>query len=283
MLWWVLACFAGALAVALLAPLLLTVGRKQLLHPRTALTAWFGAFFTGITLTLTGLIVSAIVSLSPPVQVGSVESLLLHGIAWLGLGVFGALAAYVATSAEPLVEHQRAAVHALAPVARSREARSGFTLVRFTSSDPVAFAVPGRHPEIFVSSALEELLSKPQVDAVLAHEYAHLRHRHGWALCIAQVNAVVLVRLRAGQALLRATNLLVELAADDVAARQAGAANLGNALSILATHQSDPGMMVRAERLTNKRWPRASRRRLPKAIAAPMHAVCPWVELLTSR
>lgn len=268
MLWIVLACFGSALIMSLLAPLVLTIGRWQLLHPRTALTAWFGALFIGVALMLSGLAVSVIGAVSAPDSVDRTESILLTVVAWLGLGVFGAVATMASVSSEPIVEARREAMEMLAPVARSREARPGFTLVRFDSDEAVAFAVPGRRPEVFISSAVEELLSTAQLGAVLAHEYAHLRHRHGWALRIASINAFCLGRLRPGRALQRATKLLVELAADDAAARQAGAANLANALTLLAESVGDSGMQLRATRLTSKRWPPASRRRLPKAIAA---------------
>ncbi|MGO2684385.1 MAG: hypothetical protein ACTIAA_09190, partial [Microbacterium sp.] len=64
----------------------------------------------------------------------------------------------------------------------------------------------------------------------------------------------------------RATLLLVELMADDAAARQAGAAHLANALSQMAEAGDDVGMALRAERLTLRRWPRRERRRLPEPI-----------------
>lgn len=266
MLWWAAGCFVSAAATALLSPLLLTVGRWQLLHPRSALTAWFGAFALGIVLVTGGLVVSVLGAVAAPGSVTSIEALLLTAAAWFGLGALGAVAAFVTVSAEPLVAHQREVVATFAPIARSREELPGFTLVRFDSIEAFAYAVPGRYPEVFISSAMETLLTKAQLRAVLAHEYAHLRHHHGWAVRIAQVNALCLSRLRPGQALKRATLLLVELAADDAAARQAGAANLANALTSLATHTGDASMHLRAERLTNRRWPRSSRRRLPKAI-----------------
>ncbi|MAB20717.1 MAG: hypothetical protein CMH33_07370 [Microbacterium sp.] len=153
-----------------------------------------------------------------------------------------------------------------AAVARSREERDGFTLVRFRGDQLIACAVPGKHPEILLSTAMEETLTVSQLQAVLAHEYAHLRQRHGWAVRIAQINALCLSRVRPGRALQRATVLLIELAADDAAARQAGAAHLANALTVLANAAGDESMHLRAVRLTARRWPSAARRRLPQAI-----------------
>ena len=162
------------------------------------------------------------------------QAILLTVAAWLGLGGVGALVAFVAVASGPMRAGAEDSRAVNAAIASAREERAGFTLVRFSSPQLIACVVPGRRPEILLSSAMEQALSLPQLQAVLAHEFAHLRQRHGWAMRIAELNALCLPRTRPGRALKRATVLLIELAADDVAARQAGAANLANALSILA-------------------------------------------------
>jgi Zn-dependent protease with chaperone function len=254
-------CLAvGALLLMLSAPVLLTRGRWQVRHPAAALLLWFGAFFVGTGLALAAVIAAAVVSTTAaPSHAG--ESLAVTLAAWTGLGGFGAVLTLALASAEPLAASGRAAVHRMAPVALSRTERKPFTVVRFASDEPVAWAAPGKRREIFVSTALERALTPAQRDAVIAHEWAHLRFRHGLAVRIAEVNALCLPRrLRAGRTLKRATLFLVELMADDFAARSAGAANLANALSQLGAATGDPAMALRAERLAMRRWPR--RRRL---------------------
>ena len=53
-------------------PVVLTRGRWQVRHPATALSLWFGAFFTGTGLALAAVIIAAVVSTtaapSPPPQ-----------------------------------------------------------------------------------------------------------------------------------------------------------------------------------------------------------------------
>ncbi|WP_449276661.1 M56 family metallopeptidase [Leucobacter sp. GX24907] len=251
--------------------MLLTVGRWQLLHPRTALTAWFGAFFLGLLLILGGLAGSVLGAVAASESVSTRESVFLTVAGWLGLGVFGAIVALVSVSVEPLVELSKQRTAALAPIASAREQHGRFALVRFHSSEPVAFTVPGRRPEIFLSSAVEQLLTPAQLRAVIAHEYAHLRQHHGWALRIAHINTMCLAGLWPGRAFQPAITLLVELAADDAAARQTGAANLANALTVLGNASSDQSMHLRAARLTERRWPRASRRRLPGVLRSVVH------------
>ncbi|PNL16950.1 M56 family metallopeptidase [Micrococcus sp. FDAARGOS_333] len=262
----VFGCAGGAVLTAFLAPLVLTVGRWQMLHPRLALTAWLASFFLGILLVLTALLVSIVGAVTASSVHPHTEAVLLTAAAWLGLGGFGAAIAFITASASTVVAHDGVTERAFTALACSREERSHFTLVRFESDQHVACAVPGRHPEILVSTAMEAALSLPQLHAVLAHEYAHLRGRHGWAIRIARVNAACLPNTRPGQAFQQAMRLLIELAADDTAARQAGPANLANALSTLAEITDAEGMRLRAERLAARRWPPSKQRRLPEAV-----------------
>lgn len=261
-------CAGAAVLTVVLGPVVLTVGRWQMLHPRAALTAWFSAFFLGLGLACATVVGSVVAAVAASEVTSPGQAVLVTGGGWLGLGVFGAVIAFVATSAAASTGVEPAG-DAVAVLARSREERPGFTLVRFRSAQLIACTVPGRHPEIQISSGMEEALTVPQLQAVLAHEYAHLRQRHGWAVRIAQINALCLPRTRPGRALQRATVLLIELAADDTAARQAGAAHLANALTILAHTTGDESMHLRAMRLTARRWPSAARRRLPQAIRIP--------------
>lgn len=263
----VLGCITGAVLLLVLAPWVLTMGRWQVRFPRTALTLWFSAFFAGCALMLGAVIAAILVSIGAARVPTAAEAISVTMAAWLSLGAVGAVLAFVSVSAEPLTASQRESVRRLAPVAVARERRPGFTLVWFDSEEPVACAVPGRSAEILVSTGLRRTLTGPQLRAVVAHEYAHLRYRHGWAVRIAEVNALCLPRrVQAGRGLKRATLLLVELMADDAAARQAGAAHLANALSQMAEAGEDVGMALRAERLTLRRWPRGDRRRLPEPI-----------------
>ncbi|MEJ1089940.1 M48 family metalloprotease [Microbacterium sp. Mu-80] len=246
---------------------MLTVGHWPVRHPRIALTLWFGAFFGGGILVLGAVITTIAAALNAGAAPTVAEAIMVTLAAWVSVGAIGAVVAFVGVSAEPLAHSYRRSLARLAPVAVARQERRGFTLVWFDSPSPVACAVPGRPAEILVSTAMRDLLSAPQLQAVIAHEYAHLRLRHGWAMRIAELNALCLPgALRAGQGLKRATSLLIELVADDAAARQAGAAHLANALTRLAAATDDPGLAVRAERLTLRRWPTAARRRLPEPI-----------------
>lgn len=253
---------AGAVLVLLLAPLVLTAGRWQVRHPRIALTLWFCAFFAGIGFAVASAATALLCAVGGASPASSSEALLLTITGWLSLGVLAAVIAFVSASAEPLADSWREAVGRFAPVAVSREDSDGVALVWFDSEEPVACAVPSREPEMFLSTALKDLLSPPQLRAVIEHERAHLRQHHGWAVRIAEINALCLPRqFPGGRALERATLLLIELIADDAAARRSGAVHLANALAIMGRTTADPGFELRADRLTLRRWkkPRSQR------------------------
>jgi hypothetical protein len=60
----------------------------------------------------------------------------------------------------------------------SGQRRPGVAAVVVDHPGPVAYSVAGRRPAVVVSSGAIELLSRPELDAVLAHENAHLSGRH---------------------------------------------------------------------------------------------------------
>ena len=254
-----------AAAILALSPMVLTAGRWQVRHPRTALTLWFSAFFTGAGFAAASVLAALVSSVSSGTASSAAESFALTAAGWGSLGVVGALIAFVSASAEPLTQSWREAVDRFAPVAIARDDHGRYALVWFRSEQPIACAVPTRSPEIRVSTGLRDLLSPSQLAAVIAHEHAHLRQRHGWAVRIAELNALCLPRaFWAGRALKRATLLLVELIADDTAAKQAGAVHLANALAAMGRTTRDPGLesSCAPDRLTLRRWPSTRRRRI---------------------
>jgi predicted transcriptional regulator/Zn-dependent protease with chaperone function len=83
---------------------------------------------------------------------------------------------------------------------------------------PAAYSVAGRRPEVVVTSGAVDLLTGPQLGAVLAHERAHLRRRHHrWALAAALVAEVMPVVPLLREAPARVGRLL-EMDADEHAA-----------------------------------------------------------------
>jgi len=131
---------------------------------------------------------------------------------------------------------------------RSRGTRHGEVhLIR--SARPVAFAEPGRQGGIIVSSTMLQALRPRERQALLAHEQAHLRHRHDRYLLVANLarGVPVLTTLgrRLGFALERWADEDAASATGDrlvvarAVARAALAANEPNPAGTMAAHGSD--------------------------------------------
>jgi Zn-dependent protease with chaperone function len=99
---------------------------------------------------------------------------------------------------------------------------------------PLAYCVPGRPPRVVLSGAALDVLDEAQVAAVLAHEQAHLRHRHELVMeSFTAFYRAVPPPLRS-RAPLDAVHLLLEMVADDAARRRCGADPLRTALAALS-------------------------------------------------
>lgn len=110
----------------------------------------------------------------------------------------------------------------------------------------LAYAVAGRPHTIVVSRAALDALDDTQLQAVLAHERAHLAGRHHLLLSAAQALAVTMPRIRLFTAGSRELSRLVEMCADDTAARGHGGHALVGALLALAGGPAPPGSALAA-------------------------------------
>lgn len=99
---------------------------------------------------------------------------------------------------------------------------------------PVVYCVPSRRRPIVVSSGAVDRLEDAQLQAVLAHERAHLCHRHHLLLATVDALAAGLFWLPAFRDAQRSLPLLLEMTADDIAARSWGRQAVAMALRKLA-------------------------------------------------
>lgn len=100
--------------------------------------------------------------------------------------------------------------------------RSGAAVVLLPTDAIVAYAAPGSPPQVVLSRGLADSLTPDELDAVVRHELAHLRHGHDRYLVSAAVIDATLgwiPRMRRSTATLR---LSVERWADEAAAQQPG-------------------------------------------------------------
>jgi len=160
-------------------------------------------------------------------------------VAELGLALAGAVLTRAAVTA---AAHLRAAGrearrHAeTARLVGHPEPGLGATLV--DHPQPAAYCVAGRHPTVILTSGAVQVLDSDQLDAVLAHERAHLAGHHHRLRAMARIARQVLPFLP----LMRDADVqvarLVELHADDAATRARDPQALAGALVVLATGAS---------------------------------------------
>lgn len=248
-------CAGVAILAWSVGPRLLTVSRWQVRFPRLALAAWHIVLGLGL-FALLGAVIAAVASTisagnAADATAGIVQTL----IGWAALAAVGGGLVILGTSSDELVGAGRRTFDDVLSLPHTRERLDRRTaLITCRSDEPFACALPGPDAAVVVSTRLREILTKEQLRAVVAHERAHLRGRHYLAIRVAELNRACLPSSRAATQLLRSSSLLVELIADDHAARRAGAVHLANALVTVASHTHDSLMELRAERLAERSW-----------------------------
>jgi Zn-dependent protease with chaperone function len=251
---------AYALATLAAAPLLVGRGRWRVHRPGLALTAWFAMFFSGL-FAATGSLAAAVAAALDQVldahrDSDSVLGLLgVIALCWLGFGPLGAALFVVTERARPILlreQETRLELTELVHRLRYRTERFGDLTVGFLRYERAfACTLQGLDMDVLVSSGAASALSRAELAAVIEHERAHVDLRHGLVLRLAEVNAACLPRVRAAAEMMRSSALLVELVADDAAARRCGGAVAG-ALRTLGTLEGDESMLLRAMRLEQR-------------------------------
>jgi len=125
----------------------------------------------------------------------------------------------------------------------SRPGAGGHVLV-VDHDVPVAYCLPSlAQPRVVISAATLERLEPAQVDAVFAHERAHLAARHDLVLEAFTVLHRAFPRWVSSDAALREVRLLVEVLADRAALKVGRAQDLGQALLAMAGGRTPAGAM----------------------------------------
>lgn len=251
-----------------LTPKALTRSPWQIRFPRIALAGWLTAFWLGVLSLITAVISAVYLSMIAGENYAIWWNIAVTVTGWLSLLLTGAAIALLLKLNETLAENRRELIRNLASqqVTDLQVVEPNFPIIIYGSDEISAYAVGGRDPKIFVSSALISLVKPEHLQAILAHEYAHIRLKHDGIRRIIEINASSLPFVKSGQKLRQAVSLLIELIADDAAARQVGPAALANALTLIAKATGDPLMELRAKRLANYRWPKTWRRKIPHPI-----------------
>jgi len=211
-------------------------------------------------------------------------------VAGLGLTLAGAVLARTAVTAATHLRAVRRQAVRQAQAARlvgHPDPDLGATLVDHTQL--AAYCVAGPHPTVILTTAVLAALDPDQVDAVLAHERAHLARHHHRLLAIARIGRQVLPFLPLMRAADTQITRLVEMHADDAATAGRGTGPLAIALVVLAGAASPaPGLAAaatdavqRIQRLLRPAEPLSRVRRQLLAAGAAVLALTPVLLALT--
>ena len=247
--------FALGLAMLALAPVVVTRGAWRVRSPRLALALSHAVTLAGLACVVSTLVWTLAAVTSRHYESGTEAfwlqptALMLFG--WVGLAAAGGLIAMIFTSTEPMTEADRR-VRLEFSLLASRGmtyVHNDVRIVIVPAQKPIALSVTGSDQRILIASALTELLNDEELHAVIEHERAHLVQHHGALTRLAQLNRACFAFLPATSELERCTRMLVELIADDTAARHAGAVHLANALWKVGQATADDALLARARRI----------------------------------
>lgn len=237
--------------VAVLGPALLLRATRDGGAPRLAVTAWLAAMASVLAAWMAAIALFAIQIIQSWGQLGHVLTGCLAGLRMVVRGGYGgavqitvALLAALATLA--IV---RLTVRATNALRRSRlDTNNHIRAARIAAdgSPPgpggalviesprrAVYCLAGRQPTIVITRAALQALNDAQLAAVISHEQAHLKGRHHTVLAVTSVLSRVLSRLRLFSHGAREVSRLLEMCADDAAARRHGADTVVDALLAL--------------------------------------------------
>lgn len=267
------------IALAWLAPPLLRRLTRTGLSPQMGVAAWLTATATTIGAWVVAVVLIAVAAVDG-VRDSSAVALCLElfgfsehtavpglGIS-VGLTVIGVAASIVflartSRSVTRLWTRSREHANEVLLVGRPTT-RPGVVVV--DAQRPAAYCVLGDPPAIVITSAAWSSLGSVELAAVLAHEHAHITGRHHQLLMVLRAMAMALPRLPLIQQSVHAVAELLEMCADDAAARHHGAQSLVSGLLTLAGPQPVPAeglaaagaaVAVRAMRLAKPAGSRA--------------------------
>ena len=290
---------AYSMVVAVLGPTLLLSVTRDGAAPRLGVTAWLIAIGSVLAAWLAAAVLSLVQLVDSWDHLGRVLTGCVSGLRVIALGGYGpalqaGLLSLAALSVAALAllatrvglalrrARLRTCAHALTARIAAGDAPlgPGGALV-IDSTEPAVYCLAGRPRTVVITKAALAALDDAQLAAVLAHEQGHLRGRHHHLIALTQALAKILSGPRlfvdgAGE-----IARLLEMCADDAAARRHGRDTVADALLALALPGGGPsrtptvalpaagtGVAARVERLLFPPDPTRARIALTLTLAA---------------
>jgi Zn-dependent protease with chaperone function len=272
--------------VTWLSPSLLSRLTRRGVSPRFGVTAWLTAI-VGVLLAwaaamivigatvLSGVpnssvIVLCLELLGVPQVEASMGRFTVLGLIVAGLAISTVVVVNVGRSVLELRSRSWEHAHAARLVGRPTDVPDVFVVA---GERPAAYCVLGRPNAIVVTTAAVRALDGPQLDAVLAHENAHIAGRHHHLLMVLHALAGSLAHLPLFTRGACAVAALLEMCADDQAARRHGPRPLVAGMLALAGPLPHPAGLAVAATATAARAHR---------LMAPAHRGTRWCHQLSA-
>jgi Zn-dependent protease with chaperone function len=249
--------FATALVISALllggmAGRFIDTSRWAIAHPGMAVVCWVGVLI-GTATSVSGLV--AVALLAPPTPAHGLIEWLDHCLPHGHAGLVVAAVVSSALVAGCIVRFARGVPRLWRAVVHRRRHREMLCIVAKADDQhpdvlvidhpiPVAYCVPARHRPIVVSTGAKARLDASELAAVLAHERAHLRQRHHLLLFLLDLMYTLLSWLPTVRRAMAGLPTLLEMAADDVAARRCGRQVLSTALLRLSVLSGAAGALA---------------------------------------
>ncbi|MDR6970439.1 M56 family metallopeptidase [Leifsonia shinshuensis] len=307
------AIFLGALAVALAwpVPLLLARAKWPSAAPTLALALWQSIALAGGISMIGSLLLAGLEPFGDDLwsRIGGAWASLFHGPLPPEVSL---LNAFLLSAAVLLTAHLVLNL-ALTSVRSRNQRHRHMELLRLLSSPlpdvpstrvidhpaPAAYCLPGARSVTVLSEGMIELLSPAELDAVVAHERAHLRQKHHLLLDAFRSWKRSLPWFPIATRAQDAVALLIEMLADDTARRTSGDAVLAEAIRLVdatgpagaalgapkdrrTPEQRRAALVAREERLTDGRRTVGPLLRAAVVVATVLLVVVPPLVILLS-
>ena len=231
-------------------------------HPRAGLALWTASLLLGVaalTAAMAYVVAAALRMAASPATTplnacDCVNAAGIYVLGWLltaVVGGVGSLAIYSGACRAIRNWNLRHEVAAALLMEAEGALIAGEEVMVYPHTSPLALGVPGRHRLVAVSESLRGRLDETELAAVLTHERAHLRQHHALLTQLASMHSACVPRTRGARNFESAVRILVELAADDAAARRHGVVVTASALR--KASDLDASMALRAARLELRR------------------------------
>ncbi len=247
------------LVITLVTPLALANRTFIYSHPRLGLCLWFAAFGSAALAVFIALSVAIWSVFDTYARLRTLDassdvaaSILASFAPWLLLAFGGITLALISQRLEPFAKADEA----------EQVSFNGGSLLRtyrgvqvYVVELPVVLAFSiGRsarasNAKIVVTRQTLETLSGGELESVLDHEFYHLKARHQLGQALVKLLSALTARLLTTRLMMRETDLLTELAADQFAARNSTPTTAAAALRRLIGHRNDRASTVRLEAL----------------------------------